>query len=338
MCASSARDVLAVTILLCMPRVVAAQPTFTESFFVSPVTGAGAHADALDACAFSFAAALTSSGSFLERNSPEIAEAVSQCVEDTSSPTFARECELAVTTSEVDYVVLVAMQELAPAQYVFEASARSTQLNAGVWAGDTNAAGNPEAVARDACETLGREFLASRGVETSVSQPGPPSATPPPGSPTAPDRAGVDVLLRIDDEGPFEATLVAADASLRSCSQPLTRAQPCPLASVPTGSATVHFEGSRDFEATALVLDVPTELSLDVQGRSRQGQRIAGPILALFGGFSFGFIASVGEIDFEGGSSIPVVLGPIMFVTGIAMTINGLNGPHRYELDAAPLR
>ena len=134
-------------------------PSFTESFFLLPT---GSEAEVADMCARSFGRPLTNSGAFIERSSSEVSEVITTCVADELSSNFARECDLAIAQSEVDYVIFTEAAQVEGA-WVFEVAIQSPSMNAGIWSSDAVAVGDtPALLAREHCAALSETFLASR--------------------------------------------------------------------------------------------------------------------------------------------------------------------------------
>ena len=142
-----------------------APPVFTESFYLMPIDPEIALATTLQSCSQSFARPLMNSGIFIERNTVQISEIVSDCVSDIASSTATRECELAIASSDVDLIFFFEAIEVETG-ILFIVSARSPARNAGVWAGDIVQNGSDQRlIAREACGNLGEQFLQSRGFE-----------------------------------------------------------------------------------------------------------------------------------------------------------------------------
>ena len=148
---------VAATLLLAAP---AAAQTPTLSFHLAPQDSAveGLAAD----CGTSFADPLNQSGRLVQRASSEVAEVMSDCTSEVANASFSRECELAMATSTVDYIVIVEADEDGDEWY-FRASVLSPLRAATVWSDDVFASGTRRRATVDGCEELGSRFVAHLG-------------------------------------------------------------------------------------------------------------------------------------------------------------------------------
>ena len=151
-----------------------AQPAFTESFFMAPAAAdlPDGSRDAFEACVQGFRGQLTRSAAFVERQSPEIAATVSDCVRDTSSPTFAASCDLSLARTQVDLVLVLSTRETSAGWY-FAAQMMAPMSAASIWS-DHEIAGEPDGflAGLTSCEQLGARFLSWRtGGQAAVASP-----------------------------------------------------------------------------------------------------------------------------------------------------------------------
>lgn len=134
--------------------------TFDESFFVVRPEGTDAE-NLYSTCASSVASALLSAGTFIERNSPEVTRAISECVRDTSSPEYGQQCELSMAQTQVD-VVLVPEITVFDDRVLVAVSANRPLTAGNVWRQDRLVDDEPMLLeVRSACEELGHEFARS---------------------------------------------------------------------------------------------------------------------------------------------------------------------------------
>jgi hypothetical protein len=166
------RAVAFCALFLGLPSLAAAQPSFTESFFVT-ANSATTDSDsqlALSRCSRSFADSLTQSGSYIERNSPEVTTTVSGCVEQIADPSTQRACDLAAASASVDYIVMVDALEVSGG-WLFEARAVSPAQNGTVWSSDAVVDNQSDFVlaGRQGCRELGQNFICTR-TNTCVTQ------------------------------------------------------------------------------------------------------------------------------------------------------------------------
>ena len=318
-------------------------PVFTESFFL--LTDAGE--DTADVCLSSFGRPLTNSGAFVERNSPEVADAVAGCLEDTASPTFARECELAISQSEVDYIVLAEIRDLDDGMWMFEIAVRSPALNAGVWSGDEVADGsNAVLAARDACAALGQAFLSTRmedddvdptiDVEEEHDEEVEVIPDPTPDPPDEPDRVVFTTVTLDLDNAPrgFRGSFVSSQGTEYECDRRLTMNRPCVLDNVASGGGLLTLNGGMDgFNEAIEIFDEPTIVQIEGLGRERQTQRIVGAVL-----MGVGFVSSIAYIGAAGtNSNLGVFFGLFgLSAVGGGVFAHGYLGEFNWDVQSRP--
>lgn len=144
---------------LLVMMVVGPQSAFsqaTSSFFNQ--IGTATDMSAADACASSFSSELTGEG-LIERPSSEIETMMRECVEDLSSPDFARECNLQAAMGQVDYVIVYNVSREGDEWY-FHIEALSPMQQGTVWQQGTLVA-ESRAVrgAMMGCRELAQDFL-----------------------------------------------------------------------------------------------------------------------------------------------------------------------------------
>ena len=236
--------------------VVAAQPAFTESFFIAPGEGDGDSAQAVETCGQTFRQPLLQSGAFIERQTPEVAQVVSECVSDTASSSFARECDLATAQSQVDVIILLQATEI-PGGWLFQGTAMSPLQAGAVWA-DSVLVEQQHAVLAglDACARLGNSFLVGRGVEAGAA-PQTSAAVPSTGANQAPTRGRLEIM----DVTPSPVTVLVDGAEVglgpgQFLDLPLGRVEV-------TLRATGYQDMSRSVELTAERMEALRGLNLD---------------------------------------------------------------------------
>lgn len=134
------------------------------SFHIAPGED-GAVEGLADDCGRSFADPLNQSGRLVMRASSEVAEVVSECTSELGSASFSRDCELAMATSTVDFIVLVEADEEGDEWY-FRTSVLSPLRAATVWSDDVFVSGTRRRATGDGCEELGNRFLGHLNIET----------------------------------------------------------------------------------------------------------------------------------------------------------------------------
>ena len=179
---------------LCLPTATTlAQPAFSESFFIAPGEGDGESAQAVETCAQTFRQPVLQSGAFIERQTPEVAQVVSECVGSTASSSFARECDLATAQSQVDVIILLQATET-PRGWLFQGTAMSPLQAGAVWADSVLVEEQHALLAGlDACARLGHSFLVGRGVEAGAA-PQNSAAVPTTGANQAPTRGRLEII------------------------------------------------------------------------------------------------------------------------------------------------
>ena len=133
-----------------------AQEAPALSFHIAP--SPGAVEGLAEECGQSFADPLNQSGRLVQRASSEVAAVVSDCTSELGSASFSRECELAMATSTVDFIVLVDAEEDGEEWY-FRTSVISPLRAATVWSDDAFVSGTRRRATADGCEELGGRFL-----------------------------------------------------------------------------------------------------------------------------------------------------------------------------------
>lgn len=118
-----------------------------------------------DECGRSFADPLNQSGRLVQRASSEVAAVVSECTAEIGSAAFSRDCELAMATSTVDFIVLVEADQDGEEWY-FRTSVLSPLRAATVWSDDVFVSGTRRRATADGCEELGNRFLSHLDIET----------------------------------------------------------------------------------------------------------------------------------------------------------------------------
>ena len=333
--------------LLC-PGALSAQdaPVFAESFFLLT----DASEDTAEVCLSSFGRPLTNSGAFVERNSPEVADAVAGCLQDTASPTFARECELAISQSEVDYIVLAEIRDLDHGMWMFEIAVRSPALNAGVWSGDEVADGtNAVLAARDACGALGEAFLSTRvdddgeGTTTEiveeVDEDEPEVEILPDPTPDPPDEPQQVVFTTVTldlDNAPrgFRGSFVSSQGTEYECDRRLRMTRPCVLDNVASGGGLLTLEGGMDgFNEPIEIFDEPTIVHIEGLGRERQTQRVLGAVL-----MGVGFVSSIAYVGAAGtNANLGVFFGLFgLSAVGGGIFAHGFLGEFNWEVQSRP--
>lgn len=154
-------SIFAALLLALSAHAAHAQPDFTESFFIQlPEKSSKKEKKALRTCATRFAGALVNTKAFIERNTPEIEEAVSACVEGVGDPEFKRACELAVARSQVDLVFVFDITQTSRGVLV-EARGLSPVQNGSIWSDAIldDGSDDPLLAALDVCPRLGSSFL-----------------------------------------------------------------------------------------------------------------------------------------------------------------------------------
>ena len=151
-------------------RAASAQDAPALSFHIA--AEGGAVEGLAEACGQSFADPLNQSGRLVQRASSEVAAVVSDCTSELGSASFSRECELAMATSTVDFIVLVEADEDGEEWY-FRTSVISPLRAATVWSDDAFVSGSRLRATADGCEELGRRFLSHLNVGPSRVEPEP---------------------------------------------------------------------------------------------------------------------------------------------------------------------
>jgi len=265
-----------------------AQPSFSESFYIAPGEGGDDEARAIDTCGRSFRQPLLQSGAFVERQTPEVAELVSECVGSTTSSSFARECDLATAQSQVDLIILFQATEI-PGGWLFEGTAMSPLQAAAVWADDVLIEQEHAVLAgRDACSQLGHSFLVNRGIEAG---PAPQAST---GTPAATRDRG---RLEIMDVTPSPVTVLIDGAEVGL--------GPGQFLDLPLGNvevtlrATGYQDMSRSVELTADSMEALRGLSLDpLPAMLVVSCNVEGATIEL-GGSSIGTTRGGGSVELE---------------------------------------
>ena len=255
---SPARHVLLIlAACLCLFSTAApAQPAFSESFFIAPGESDGESLQAVETCGQTFRQPLLQSGAFIERQTPEVAQVVSECVGSTASSSFARECDLATAQSQVDVIILLQATET-PRGWLFQGTAMSPLQAGAVWA-DSVLVEEQHAVLAglDACARLGHSFLVGRGVEAGA-VPQTAAAMPSTGANQAPTQGRLEII----DVTPSPVTVLVNGAEVGL--------GPGQFLDLPLGSveltlrATGHQDLSRSVELTSERMETLRGLSLE---------------------------------------------------------------------------